>query len=68
MIIVDSMNTQFMGGRETSVFLPHYFYFGKNDVNIVTKTPSKITNPTPINPRFTQEDESAMNRLICQGF
>ena len=58
------MNTQFMGGRETSVFLPH-FYFGKNDVNIVTKTPSKITNATPIIPRLTQEDESVMSMLIC---
>ena len=65
MIIVDSMNTQFMGGRETSVFLPHYFYFGKNDVNIVAKTPSKITNATPISPRLTQEDESVMISLIC---
>ena len=44
------------------------FYFGKNDVNIVAKTPSKIINPTPINPRLTQEDESVMNGLICQGF
>ena len=54
-----------MGGRETSVFLPHYFYFGKNDVNIVAKTPSKITNATPISPRLTQEDESVMISLIC---
>ena len=59
------MNTQFMGGRETSVFLPHYFYFGKNDVNIVAKTPSKITNATPIIPRLSQEDESVMISLNC---
>ena len=58
------MNTQFMGGRETSVFLPH-FYFGKNDVNIVAKTPSKIINPTPINPRLTQDDEFAMISFNC---
>ena len=68
MIIVDSMNTQFMGGRETSVFLPHYFYFGKNDEKIVAKTPSKIINPTPINPRLTQVDDSVMIRLICLVF
>jgi hypothetical protein len=41
------------------------FYFGKNDVNIVAKTPSKITNATPIIPRLTQEDESVMISLIC---
>jgi hypothetical protein len=41
------------------------FYFGKNDVNIVAKTPSKITNATPISPRLTQEDESVMISLIC---
>ena len=64
---VDSMNTQFMGGRETSVFLPH-FYFGKNDVNIVAKTPSKIINPTPISPRLTQVDDSVMSMLICLVF
>jgi hypothetical protein len=49
-------------------FFHTIFYFGKNDVNIVAKTPSKITNATPIIPRLTQEDESVMNRLICQGF
>ena len=58
------MNTQFMGGRETSVFLPH-FYFGKNDENIAAKTPSKTTNATPIIPRLIQEDESVMIRVIC---
>jgi hypothetical protein len=56
-----------MGGRETSVFLPH-FYFGKNDVNIVAKTPSKIINPTPISPRLTQVDDSVMSMLICLVF
>jgi hypothetical protein len=37
-------------------------------VNIVAKTPSKITNATPIIPRLTQEDESTMIGLVCQVF
>jgi len=46
-------------------FFFHTFYFGKNDVNIVAKTPSKIINPTPINPRLAQEDEFVMISLNC---
>jgi hypothetical protein len=37
----------------------------KRGLNIVAKTPSKITNATPISPRLTQEDESVMISLIC---